>query len=155
MSETTVDAVQKRSFTNATGYILSMLLSSQHKHHSTENWRSRFSVDRLLAITAKTPAKRGKISVHLLKDNNENPEIRTIKKTMVIGEFAQRHLSLLEKTPSIMALNAHATALVKSPCSRKWATQQDCPKKLPRMIVALRLNWNAATEKVIAKMPIP
>ena len=52
----------KRSFTNATGYILKALFNNQDKHQTNENWRKRFSDERLFAITTKMPAKSGNTS---------------------------------------------------------------------------------------------
>ena len=105
----------KKSLINATKYIFKVLFNSQDKHHSIENWRKRFSLDLLFAITANMPANSGNISLHTAKLSNENPESITINAAILHGLVAHFHLSFLENTASIKALSAQAIALVASP----------------------------------------
>ena len=119
-----VDRVQRKSFTNATGYILNVLLSSQNKHHKRENWRNLFSEPLLFAITANTPASNGKISLQVWKEIKENAVKIAINTAMLTGPVTHAHLSFLEKRASIMALSPQAIALIGSFCIKKYATQQ-------------------------------
>ena len=132
-----------------------MLLKSQDRHQKNAIWRSLFSLVRLFAITAKMPAERGNISDHTLKLKIENPESNRIKVITIGIPVTHFHLSFCEKTASMSELKAQAIALVRSPCKRKCSTQENCPRQLERIIVFLYLNWYAATEKNIAKRPIP
>ena len=60
----------------------------------------------------------------------EKAEKITIKSVTTAGLVDHYHLSFLAKIASITALRAQAMALITSPCKRKYATQEDCPRKL-------------------------
>ena len=119
MRATTVETVQRKSLTNATGYILKVLFRSQDRHQKRENCLRRFSSERLLASTRKTPAKSGKISDHAAKLRSEKPQISTMDPPMTRGLDTHFHASFFAKTASMAALSAQAIALVRSPCSKK------------------------------------
>ena len=121
--DTMVEPVHKTSFTNATGYILSILFTSHRAHHIAENWRSRFSLVLLLAITANTPASNGNMSIHVANVRMENPTTSTVK---VIGHSlcdTHAHLSFIEYATITITVSAQDTALVKSLCNKKYSTQ--------------------------------
>ena len=70
-------------------------------HQKKEKMRKWFSFFRLLAMTARAPAKTGKISFQPVKDSSEKPQSRTRKKATVTGWSAHFHFSLRENTASI------------------------------------------------------